>query len=64
MSFDDDMANLLFDVIPLDHGGLIIGPTRALSLVKQEVGNHGSEPVYVCAKGAQSAWVPPVRRDP
>ena len=55
MSLHDDMANLLLDVIFMDHGRSVIGPTRTSLVANQAARSHGNEPVFAYEEGAPFA---------
>ena len=51
MSLQDDMANLLFAVIFLDHGSSVIGATRPSSVARPVAEPCPNEPVLAGEEG-------------
>jgi hypothetical protein len=49
------MANLLLDVISMNHGRSVIGPTPASSVANQAAGAFGNVPVFAYEEGAPFA---------
>ena len=55
MSCRDDMANLLLDVIFIDHGRSVVGPIRTSLVANQAARSHGNELVFAYEEGTPIA---------
>ena len=55
MSLHNDMANLLLDVIFMNHGRSVIDPTRTSLVANQAGRSHGNELVFAYEEGAPIA---------